>query len=1132
MTLYLLGVALLLCAFSAAALPADKYALNSKLSAGNWAKIKVDREGMQLISIAQLRQLGFNDPAKVHVYGVGGRELPLGLTSVMTDDLPLVPSVVTPKGLVFFATDHFSWQLETSVKAISPYKHSIHKYSDDTYYFISDIAIDAELTEMSTAAASPASASDARNSFAARIVHEKDLIHIGESGANWIGEDFRSKKLQTFKFDLPDRADNSTIARIKFGAKTTGGSGSSIIVSANGNKLPATTQDKVGNSEAAYYCRYTSSEKEFSFAGESLEIGIDYSYTGTLFTAGLDYIEVFYNRLMRLRNDELYFYDLYEAGEKVAVEGCSESTQIWDVTDPANIAKVKFTLANGVASFAVANAGYREFVAFNPEKISRTVTPAGVVSNQDIHGLETPDMVIVTLPIYLEGAKRIAKLHEDVDGFRVHVICVDEIYNEFSGGKPDISAVRRMLKMWYDRGEDSEGHKLQHCLMYGKPSYDNKLVTSAVKNAYQPLIIWQSEEGYTETSSYSTDDLLSMLEDVENEQFRIESSKMCIGIGRIPVASTKDALNMAAKIERYVKTPTYGPWRNKVMIIADDDDHAEHFDQAEKVYEAMRSAGNGASYVYDKLYLDSYKRVLTSRGPTYPQATQRMLRNYNDGVMLTNYIGHASPTGWGHEHLFEWPDITSMTNRNLTFIYAATCGFAYFDNVTLSGAEEMLLNPEAGAIGFMAAIRTVYISSNGVLNKFTSSHMFERGEDGRPLTFGEVFIKGKNDYRGDTNKLRYALLGDPAIRVPAPEYTVKFNSIAGVDLADSNAEMPELAAMSSADVEGEIVDINGNTVSDFSGVVNVQLYDAEKVITTYGQGTHGKEVTYNDRTTRLSAANAEVENGKWKINMRVPPEIAGNYSPALLAGYAHDEKGNEANGVCDSFYVFGYADNVADNQGPAIEKLYVNNESFTNGQVVSPNSILFATLRDESGINISDGGIGHSMTLSLDNGELFSDLASYYEQDAYDPDCGVLRYPLSGITPGKHTLTLTAWDNANNMSKSQITINVGAAVEPEILELSTNVSPARESVVFRITVDAPNTRMNCTLGVYDLNGRRLWSEDVQTGSNIDGRIMVHWDLKDNAGNRVPRGIYIYRATVETPEGTTASKSKKLPVAAQ
>ncbi|MDE6006980.1 MAG: type IX secretion system sortase PorU [Muribaculaceae bacterium] len=1123
LSMILIGVALLLLiSLNANALPATHYADNSVLSTGRWARVKVSTSGMHLITDTELRNLGFSDPSKVRVYGRGGKQCTPGYTTGTPDDLPLQPSVRTQKGIVFFASDHISWEEDRSDDS---YKHSIHAYSHDNYYFLSDRE---NKTPEKTASTTKGGGTIVR-SFLERLLHEEELDFGGESGSQIFGEDFRSKRSQTFNFKRIDSADDNNMIKVRFGAKVTNGS-SSLVIKANGATLPKTASDVIASCSTDYYFKAGETKKNFKDGGENLAITIDYSQTGTLFMARLDYIEIYYNRKLSLRDGELHFYGSFSPSETLTISGCSPTTVIWDVTDASSPAKVEYELSGNDARFGVSTEGYHEFVAFEPERISRNATSDGAVANQNLHGLPTPDMVIITLPEYREGSERIARLHEETDGFRVHVLNAQEIYNEFSGGKPDFGAFRNLLKMWYDRGADKEGHRLGYCLLMGRPFYDNKRVSASGKNiGYNPLPIYESYEGEWEHASYSTDDYLAKLDDVSDKTFSMSSGMLRVAVGRYPVTSSTQAIEMAQKLEKYVKEPDMGAWRNKVMLIADDDDRNDHFNQAQSVYSLMKGNGTGDRRVYDRVYLDTYKRVMTGIGPTYPQATERMLRNYNDGVAITDYIGHGSPVGWCHEHLWDWEDIISMTNKRHMFIISATCRFSPWDESSESGGEKLLLNPTAGAIGLISTSRTVYVGDNGNLNNGFAREFFKTNEDGSPRRFGDVYMAGKNAVR-TSNTLRFIYMGDPALKIPGGSSKVKVNKINGTDLTLSDTTLPELTAQSSATIEGVVELPDGSIDKAFNGTVTLDLYDAERVITTLGQGATGYPTSYNDRDKRLSTATMKVKEGVWSGVLRVPPEIQGNYTPAMIAGYAWDERGHEAAGTCEQLYVYGFNHQIeADTVPPVIEEFYVNSPNFENGGVVNSNPVIYARITDESGINISDSGIGHSMTLTIDDNKVISGLNTYFEQDPENPDTGMLIFPASNLESGKHQLTLTVWDNANNMSKAKLDVNVGVAVEPTIYGITASIRDTH--VDFNINLDRPNSSLAFEYGVFDLNGRRIWSEEQSVNTGMDSSVSARWNLEDSAGNRVPRGIYIYRVRVETPEGTYSTESKKIAIPA-
>lgn len=1117
----ILAIALCLGVLTAAASSADRYAAHSVLAEGNWATVKVAETGMTLITDTQLRSLGFTDPSKVRVYGSGGVMVPEDLNDSMVDDLPLLPSVRTSRGIVFFARNHIGWR--RTADANKPYAHTINPYSDDTYYFLSDREVSADVPTLGM----KGGAHSGRSVFMDRQVHEVDLEHLGESGRTYLGEDFRGTRSRTFNFDLPDLASDDVTVTVRYGAKVTGG-GSRMSYKVGNNVIPRASQDSIpGVANGNYYGALSERTFRVRHGDAKMALTMEYSYSGVIFLARLDYVEVFHQRYVKLDNGQIHFFGDYTSGTVVGVEGCGSTTVIYDVTDPARPAIVDYDLQGTTATIKMDRDGYREFVAFNPDQVTATTTLGRRIANQDLHGAPAPDMLIITPEEYLQGARLIADLHVKHDGMDVLVLDPQTIYNEFSNGKQDVGAWRKLLKMWHDRGGAP-----RYCLIMGKPSCDPKGLMNEYKSMrYTPVPIWQSLSGMTETTSYSNDNFIGMLDDTADGTFVMDRARVYTAVGRLPVKDSEEALAVGRKIVSHVENPKKGSWRSKVMLIADDNDGSVHLKQSQTSYGNLRGAGRGAGYLYDRLYLDSYPLVSTATGPAYPQATAHMLEAYNEGVLFTNYIGHASERGWGHEHLWEWNDIVGMKNQNLMFIYAATCRFMPWDEALVSAAEELMLNPRGGISGMIAATRTVYIPANGTLNANFASELLKNGDDGRVRPIGDAFVAALNRYMGDGNRLRYALMGDPAMRLNDIDREVSVDAINGVDVTGGKS-MPEVTAGSKLTIAGSVHDPEGNVDAGFNGTVALQLYDAETVIETFGNGSEGSVEIYNDRKNRLGMVNASVKQGKWKVDMIVPLEISNNYQPALISAYAWSDGGAEACGYSESLYVYGFSeDSATDTVGPKIEYFYVNNSAFENGDIVNPNPVVFVRLSDESGINLSDAGVGHKISLRLDDGTIYDDVAQYFEPDT-DGTGGNLAYSLSDLTPGFHTLTLEAWDNLNNSSRGTIEFNVKATADPNIVEVGTDCNPASSGVNFYIHLDQPNTDMKYELTVMDLNGREVWSRTGTDSSGMQAMMSAYWNLTDKAGARVPRGIYLYRVRVETPQGTWSSRTSKLAVTAQ
>lgn len=1104
-------------AFAASAAAPEAYAGASKLKTGRWIKVKIPATGMYCLSTKQLKAMGFTDVSKVNVYGYGGRVISEQLDGNHPDDLPMQPVVRTSKGIVFFGVDATRWGINSA--GSSYFVREENPYDQYSYYFVSDVAAD-QLTQP-TADASVAGGSNPQDTFIDHILYEQSLAAPSNTGRTLLGEDFRSTPSRKFSFSLPGNTGDATV-RTVFGAYSTNGT-STLTFTANGTKLETSSSDRI-STVGESFISYANTSKVVANPGEKLDYEIKFTTTGALTLARLDYIIVEYPRRLAVTADQLVFNTTKPA--TVAVANADEWLTIWDVTRPESPAVVDYQLIDGKAVFTVNESGYREYVAFYPDKVSTEPTRDALVANQDIHGMAVPDMLIVSPSDYLSEAKRLAEFHAEHDGLKVHVLTPQTLYNEFSSGTADLSAFRKALKMWFDRGEEN-GSRLRYCLMMGRGSYDNLGVTSDIKNKpYQRLPLWQSASGNSQLSSYSTDDILAMLQDW-TPGWSMSTADLDIGVGRMPVKSALEAKQAVNKVINYAKFPEYGGWRNKVLVIADNGDRNDHLNQSQDLISNMQSTDIGGGRMVQRIYLDTYDYVYTSVGATVPDATDDFLAALNEGAMMVSYIGHADPREWTHEKFFNWPQITSLTNHYLPVFYAATCEFGRWDDSEASGAEEMWLNPTAGAVAFYTPSRKVYMHQNGELTR-SLGRVVAANSDYR---IGDIYRLSKNGMASakDENRLRFHLIGDPALKMPMPTRGVEVLEIDGAD--PLSEDLPIVGALSNFKISGRIISFDDQPAEDFNGILEIVLNDAERVQTTLGNGDGGEETVFNDRKSILFRGRTEVKNGKWEASVRLPLEIENNYSPALFTFYAYDtSKGIEANGTCDRLYVYGLADNIVDdNDGPVIESLVLNGEGFNSGDVVGSCSTMIANVSDPSGINVSNVSLGHSMTLRIDGGEPLADVVNYYLPSTTDPTAGTVSYPLSEIDPGDHTLEFTVWDNAGNSSVETIDFRVAAGGRPEIYDLYTDVNPAVTSVTFILSHDTASSGTQCLIEVFDLSGRLVWSE-APTG--VGTTLTATWNLHDTTGNRVARGIYLYRATVTASSGAQTTTTKKLAVAAQ
>lgn len=1130
-----LAVALaVVCVASSVALDRSHYASSSALSSGRWVKVRVSGTGMHRVSATQLKSMGFKDASRVNVYGYGGNIISSALTASQPDDLPMQPVVrLSDGGIVFYGVGTVAEYIDDKGQL----SHEQNYFSTASYYYLSDRETDKTTPE----AIEPSGtvSGDIIDAVPVMVVHERELEAAGPSGRILLGEDFRSVTKQNFSLEMPGRkAETPVELTVRMAAKSAGGT-NVYSVTANGAHAGDVNISGLRGSYSEVHSVLDSLKTTVTPLDNSEKLDIEIAYTPSgaqvVYMSRLDFIKVTYTRSLHFANDEIAFaYASRNGGETLRITGGDATTQLWDVTDAAAPHRINVTPGSDGSLQFNAFPGARKYIAFTPAGVTDEVSGAVQVRNQDLHALETPDMVIISPEQFQNQALRIAQMHSDDDGMDVVVLKPEDVYNEFSSGSPDASAFRKLLKMWYDRDPE----KIKYCLLMGRATYDNRQLTATVKNAgYPRLPIWQSVNSSSETSSFCSDNFIGMLDDCE--RLAMGTAKVRVAVGRMPVKNASEATQAVDKLINYVESSDLGSWRNQVMVIADDADGGDHLRQAQKVITAMEGQGNGENFMYERLYLDSYPLGTASTSKSYPDARKRMFKILNDGVGFIDFIGHGNPTSLTHENLLTYTDVTSMTNKRLPIMLAATCEFMRFDSDNISAAEIMWLNNKGGTIAFIAANRKVYITQNGMFNEAIGKNFFRRDAEGHARRLGDVYIGGLNDYPAtDDNRHRYALMGDPALKIVSPELCVAIDEIDGVALADIHdaGDYPVLTARSKVKVKGRVTDADGALLADFNGRVVPTVFDAERAITTYGHPSvgedDGKVMTYNDRKNRLFTGSFAVKGGLWEATVIIPEEIDNNYSPALLNMYAYSDDLREANGATTQFYVYGYAEDSEDRDttDPEILGIGLNSYMFRDGGIVNSSPLFVAKVRDDSGINISSSGIGKQMTLIVDGRRVYEDLVDQFTPDPDDYLAGEVQYTIPTLDDGDHQLMFTVWDNAGNNTSRTLDFKVKSDMQPSV-NVYTDASPATAGVTFYVAPDLPLEGTHCHIGVYDLSGRMIWDAQAVDSGNPATPMQARWDLTDRGGARVARGIYIYRCTVTDGKGGETVVAKKLAVAA-
>lgn len=1093
----------------------SRYASESVLNSGKWVKIQVAEDGIYKLTAADLKKMGFSNLDKVAVYGYGGWPLDEDFSTTYIDDVPEVAVWRSADYLLFYGKGPRKWEYSSSDKS---FIHTNNPYSNYGYYFVTEKETAGRTMEK---AASAAGATLQVTTFDDYVLHEEELVSVNSSGRELYGESFTSTLSRDFTISVPGITNDEGKATLSFISRGNG----TITMNVDGNALisgsVSVPSDEYEVARELYRERAWMADK-----GETVKVNIGYSTTGHK-NVHLNYFRLQMKRQLKVYDNYTFFRSLSARGNasRFVIQGADASTLVFDVTDGVNPQQMETSLNGAELSFSIpASASLREFVAVKPSQIKAPVI-VGEVANQNLHALPQQDMIIIAQPNFTTQAERLAEAHRTKDNLTVRVVTPESIYNEFSSGTPDATAYRRFMKMFYDR-QTSEADAPKYLLLFGDGSFDNRKLTSAWKSVDMSnmLLTYQTENSLS-SQSYVIDDYFGFLDDADNKK-SLQNKKLCLGIGRFPIRTVEQATQMVDKVISYMENKNTGSWKNNLCFMADDGSNTDGF-----MTEHMEFADQLAGYVesehpeflVNKLYYDAYKKDMTAG--TYPDVRSGLQKLLKDGLLLFNYTGHGGTTALSDEKVLTQTDINQFTYTHLPVWVTATCDFTRFDDLNTSAGEDVFLNKSSGGIALFTTVRVAYSRPNFPINDNVIRNLFERN-NGRRRTLGEVMQATKNTL-SSVYKLGFCLIGDPAVKMAYPEFGMKVTTVNGQSVDGNSISFKALEKIT---VEGEVLDVSGQLVTDFTGIVNPTVKDSKVTVTCLKNSNKDDSpaFTFTDYPNTIFIGNDSVRNGKFSFTFTVPKDISYSNLQGKMNLYAVDtESGNEAQGNFDNFIVGGTSDTAeTDTIGPEIRALYLNDTTFVDGGQVNTTPYFVAELWDKSGVNITGSSVGHDMMLVIDESTVLSyNLNSYYELLPGEDGTGIVKFPIPALEPGKHTAEFWVWDILNNSTVRTFTFEVVEGLKPFLFDVIATPGIAREQVTFHLMHNRPESRMRVGIMVYDLAGRQLWKHEESGTSGLFENYTVSWDLT-SGGARMRPGVYIYRAAISTDNSKDATKARK------
>jgi len=1099
------------------------FADNSVLASGAIYKVSFTESGVYKLDYNYLKDLGIDidniNPKNLAVYTSHGKALAENIIEDRFDDL--IESPILIKGeennvfnsadyILFYAKGDESWNTSNNT-----YNHEKNIYSDINYAFIKVKESQGKRLGTSNSLSTTAYTSSIYNSLQR---YEEDKVNLlaaftatQGTGQLWFGDRYNTVKEYDYtdKFDLTGYVLGEEI-EIKLGfAGRNDENTSRVFLDLDGNTLDKSLAriNDSGSISTNRYANYALMNTTTTINNPNGKIVVRYPFQGNDVSEGwLDYLQLIIPKTLNFNGNPILISNQESVNyNNTALSLTGSPDHIWDVTSLDDI-KNAF-VDNGQIKYNSQDE-LRLFYAFN-EATAMTPTKLGVVENQNLHSIDDVELIVIYHPTFENDIERYVEHRSSFGNLNVKAVNINHVYNEFSGGKVDPSAIRDLAKMVYDRTDN-----FKYLLLIGDGSFDYKQLTPDIPD-HNFIPAYETKESLDPIDGFPTDDFYALLDINEGTNLK---GQLDIAVGRFPVKTAEEFTGLVDKLIHYDTHPdTQGDWKLKLGFAADDEDSGRHLTDTEDI--ANQTKLRYPDFNQQKIYFDAFLQESTPGGARFPDATKELNNAVFKGLLVLNYLGHGGPKGWAQERVLQVSDIQSWNNYdNIPLLITATCTFAGYDEPSVESAGEVsLLNERGGAIGLFSTTRAVFASDNKRLVSSVYDTMFTT-QGGQLQTLGEILMRGKNKNVQDTQKInarKFSLLGDPSMRLSVPLLNVETSKINGTSISEFS---DTLKALEQVTIEGIITDQNNQFVSDYNGIVYPTIFDKESTLRTLANDSNSGEKSFNVIKNILFKGAATVTNGMFSFTFVVPKDINYAYGPGRISYYATNPDRVDAKGSNDDFIIGGTSNNIIqDNQGPEIQ-IFMNDESFVFGGITNTDPVLLIKLEDENGINVTGTSIGHDLsgTLDEDNQGTFI-MNDFYEATVDNFREGSARYPISGLESGRHSISVKAWDVLNNSSEARsefVVIKDGDNVLEHVLNYP---NPFTTSTNFQFEHDLTSTELDILITIYTISGKVIKTIEATkyaTGFRIDG---IHWDGTDDFGSDIGKGVYLYKIKVRSDE---------------
>ena len=1099
----------------------------SVLASGEWYQFAVDTTGVFKITADFLNSLGVPlnsvNPNTIKIYGNGGEMLPL--INQETQHIDLVENAIQVVGgedgrlsgddhLLLYAvgTQGYSEENETNLNV----------YDDLSYYYIT---YGGQNGKRITNYTQPTGASDIQiNSFTEYQFHERDLVNIGKFGRRWFGETFDIQNSASYTFIFPNLIKTEPLTlKVLVAAKSA--SSSRMDISVNSGAVESLN---ISSTSGSLIARGSTLNTTLQSNSDQITVQVTYNKGANPAAVGyLDYISLEGQRALTGTSKQFGFYNEAAATQPgigtYTIANANGISQVWDVTDAANVRAISNQNQSGTFQFKAALGSRRNYVAIDP---SDYYSPQPVqntkVDNQDIKGtvflnsqgqFQDIDYVIITDRLLLQSANKLAEYHRQLNNYNVKVLLLDQIYHEFSSGKQDIAAIRNVVKYIYDNASDPS-KRLQYLGLLGDASFDYK---DRLENNNNIVPTFHRVSSFSALSSFASDDFYGCMD--PEEGLLNGSDQLDIAVGRIIADTPQLADIMVKKAMSYTAQESYGRWRNSLLLIADDVDVIWE----EKIQRVLNELGDRIIdkkpfLNINKIYADAFQQESSASGYRYPKVNTSIITAIEKGTVYINYFGHGGEDGLAKEFILTKSDARNLQNPNKYPLFVTvTCEYTKFDNPERETAGEfMYWNAEGGAAAMITTTRSIGVETGIDINERLSQFLFPETEVYPSIA--ESLRQTKNAINSSNRRVVF-YIGDPAMKLAIPKPKIV---LTGINDAPVTPDSPPIKALDRVKISGEVTTPSGELLSGYNGIVSTSIFDKEINRTTLGNdriktGDSIIKLNYKTLGEIIFRGKASVKNGKFDFEFVVPRDINISVGTGKVSFYAEKTGALEdQTGFNNAIRIGGLNENAPkDEEGPQIT-LFMNDENFISGDVTDDSPVLIAKLQDDNGINTASG-IGHDIVAILDGDESNPIILNdFYETDVDDFTKGTVSFKFRDLEPGLHTLVFKGWDVYNNSATMEIQFVVAEDKGFVIENVLNYPNPFVSHTEFWFQHSGGlSDVLEVQVQVFTVSGKVIWTQNQTLSGKSEYRNEIQWNGRDDFGDRIGKGVYVYKISVKS-----------------